>query len=221
MVTRIFSELLMVKWLNSRVKDTRHIPVFDGIFEIIYVIGFVTGSVIRKLYVRGHRQKKIADDRETSLDKLLLVIVSLGFIAAPLVYLFTGWLDFADYELPMWAGWVGTVIFAVALVLLWRSHVDLGLNWSPMMEIREEHTLVTGGVYKYIRHTMYSAHFLWAIAQVLLLQNWIAGPAFLVTSVPMYLFRIPVEERMMLDRFPEEYRVYMSRTGRMFPRLWK
>jgi len=195
--------------------------MFDSIFEIIYVIGFVAGSVIRKLYVRGRRQNKIADDREVGLDKLLLVIVSIGFIIVPLVYLFTGWPAFADYELPSWAGWVGTVIFAGALLMLWRSHVDLGLNWSPMLEIREEHTLITKGVYKYIRHPMYSAHFLWAIAQVLLLHNWIAGPAFLVTSVPLYLFRIPLEERMMLDRFPEVYKLYMSRTGRMFPRLWK
>lgn len=194
--------------------------MFDSIFEIIYVIGFVLGSVIRKLYVRGHRQNKVAVDQESCLDKLLLAVASIGFIAAPLVYLFTGWPAFADYELPSWAGWVGTVIFAGALVLLWRSHVDLGRNWSPMMEIREEHTLVTKGVYKYIRHPMYSAHFLWAIAQVLLLHNWIAGPAFLVTSIPLYLFRVPVEERMMLDRFGEEYRVYMSRTGRMFPLLW-
>jgi protein-S-isoprenylcysteine O-methyltransferase Ste14 len=195
--------------------------MFDGIFEIIYVIGFVTGSVVRKLYVGGHRQNNIADARETGLDKLLLVIVSLGFIAAPWVYLFTGWPTFADYELPSWVGWVGMVVFAGALVLLWRSHVDLGLNWSPMMQIRQEHTLITGGVYKYIRHPMYSAHFLWAIAQVLLLHNWIAGPAFLVASIPLYLFRMPIEERMMLDRFGEEYKLYMGRTGRMFPRLWK
>lgn len=195
--------------------------MFDSVFEIIYVIGFVLGSVIRKLYIRGYRQNKIADDLENRLDKLLLVIVSLGFIAAPWVYLFTGWPAFADYRLPSWAGWIGAVIFAGALVLLWRSHVDLGLNWSPKMEIRQEHTLVTGGVYKYMRHPMYTAHFLWAIAQVLLLQNWIAGPAFLVTSVPLYLFRMPIEERMMLDCFGEEYKLYMSRTGRMFPRLWK
>ena len=195
--------------------------MFDSIFEFIYVIGFVAGSVVRKMYVGGHRQNKIATDREVGLDIFLLVIVSIGFIAVPFVYLLTGWLDFADYELPSWAGWVGTVVFAGALVLLWRSHVDLGRNWSAKMEIREEHTLVTEGVYKYIRHPMYSAHFLWAIAQVLLLHNWIAGPAFLVTSVPLYLFRIPVEERMMLDRFGEEYKLYINRTGRMFPRLRK
>jgi len=195
--------------------------MFDSFFEIIYVIGFVLGSVIRKLYIRGYRRNKISDDRENWLDKMLLVIVSLGFIAAPWVYLFTGWPAFADYQLPSWAGWVGTVLFACALVLLWRSHVDLGLNWSPKMVVRQEHTLVTSGVYKYMRHPMYSAHLLWAIAQVLLLHNWIAGPVFLVTSVPLYLFRMPIEERMMLDRFPEEYKLYMSRTGRMFPRLWK
>lgn len=194
--------------------------MFDSTFEIIYVIGFVTGSVVRKLYVRGYRQNKIADDRENWLDKLLLFIVSLGFIAAPWVYIFTGWPAFADYQLPNRAGWVGVVVFAGALLLLWRSHIDLGRNWSPKIQIREEHSLVTVGVYKYMRHPMYSAHFLWAIAQVLLLHNWIAGPAFLVTSVPLYLYRMPIEERMMLDRFGEEYKVYMSRTGRMFPRFW-
>jgi protein-S-isoprenylcysteine O-methyltransferase Ste14 len=193
--------------------------MFDSTFEIIYVIGFVIGSVVRKFYVRGYRQNNIADDRENCLDKLLLVIVSLGFIAVPWVYIFTGWPAFADYELPSWAGWMGTVVFAGALLLLWRSHVDLGRNWSPKMQIREEHTLVTWGVYRYIRHPMYSAHFFWAIAQVLLLHNWIAGPAFLITSVPLYLFRVPIEERMMLDRFGEEYRMYINRTGRMFPRL--
>ena len=195
--------------------------MFDSIFEIIFLIGFVLGSVIRKLYVRGYRQNKITDDRENWLDKLLLLIVSLGFIALPWVYLFTGWPSFADYQLPRWAGWVGGGVFAGALVMLWRSHVDIGMNWSPTMRIRDEHTLVTKGVYKYIRHPMYSAHLLWAIAQVLLLHNWIAGPAFLVTSVPLYLYRMPIEERMMLDRFPEEYKVYMRRSGRIFPRLWR
>ena len=207
--------------MKSRSKDTGHKFVFDSTFEIIYVIGFVVGSVIRKIYVRGRRKNKIADDWENWLDKLLLVIVSIGFIAVPLVYIVAGWPAFADYELPMWAGWIGMVVFAGALVLLWRSHVDLGLNWSPMLKIRKEHTLVTKGVYKYIRHPMYCAHLLWAIAQVLLLQNWIAGPAFLVTSVPLYLYRMPIEERMMLGRFPEEYKVYMRRSGRIFPRLWR
>lgn len=89
------------------------------------------------------------------------------------------------------------------------------------VQVREGHTLVTGGVYRYMRHPMYAAHWLWAIAQALLIENWLAGLALLVTFLPLCLIRIPREEEMMLENFGEEYRQYMNRTGRLIPRLWR
>jgi protein-S-isoprenylcysteine O-methyltransferase Ste14 len=150
----------------------------------------------------------------------LVFVASIGLAIVPLIYLLTSWLDFADYRLPAWTGWVGAAIFAVAVWLLWRSHVDLGLNWSATLDIREGHSLVTRGVYGHIRHPMYAAHWLWAIAQALLLHNWIAGPAFSVFFIPLYLLRVPHEEQMMLQHFGEEYLGYMNRTGRIIPR-WR
>ncbi len=85
---------------------------------------------------------------------------------------------------------------------------------SPGLQIRKDHRLVTAGVYELVRHPMYSAHLLWAAAQLLLLQNAIAGPAFLVASLPLYAARIPREEEMMLDQFGDEYRRHAERTGR-------
>jgi len=131
----------------------------------------------------------------------------------------TAWPNFADYELPAWTGWAGAVIFAVVLWLLWRSHADLGRNWSPTVEITQGQTLVTQGVYRTIRHPIYTAVWLWGIAQALLLHNWIVGLAGLVSFLPVYLVRVPREEQMMLDHFGEEYRSYMGRTGRVIPRL--
>ncbi len=55
-----------------------------------------------------------------------------------------------------------------------------------------------------VRHLMHTAHLLWAVAQLLHLQNWIAGPAFLVASVALYVARIPRVEEMMEDEFGEE-----------------
>jgi protein-S-isoprenylcysteine O-methyltransferase Ste14 len=104
--------------------------------------------------------------------------------------------------------------------LLWRSHVDLGRHWSPTLEVRDGHTLVTGGVFSRIRHPMYAAHWVWALGQILLLQNWIVGPSMLALFLPMYFYRVGREERMMLDHFGDEYRGYMKRTGRIVPRLW-
>ena len=138
---------------------------------------------------------------------------------AGIVYVLTHWFDFADYRLPTWAGWVGAAVFAIALWLLWRSHADLGRNWSPTLEISEGHALVTYGVYRSIRHPMYAAHLLWGIAQAMLLQNWIAGLPALAVFVPLYLLRVPHEEQLMLDHFGEEYRLYMNRTGRLMPRF--
>ena len=140
-------------------------------------------------------------------------------ILMPFFCVFTNWLDFADYDLPAWAGCVGVLTFIIALWLLCRSHADLGRNWSVTTEIKERHALVTNGVFRYIRHPMYAAHLLWGFAQAFLIHNWTAGLASLVVFLPLYLLRVPREERVLLDQFGEEYRSYVSRTGRVIPRF--
>ncbi len=190
-----------------------------SIFEILYIAGFFVGSVVRRGYARGGRRARTAVSYQGLLDTTLIILATLGFVALPVVYLATGRLDFANYHLPDWAGWLGVMVFAAAIRLLWKSHADLGANFCPMLRINEEHRLVTTGVYHYIRHPMYSAHWLWAIAQALLLANWIAGPAFLICFAPVFLLRMRTEERMMLNQFGEQYRRYMNHTGRVLPRL--
>jgi protein-S-isoprenylcysteine O-methyltransferase Ste14 len=195
----------------------------ETLFKDVYLLGYVVASVIRAYYRRKTRQNKIVENRAPTADALLLFLSSIGIIVLPLSYMLTPWLDWADYHLPETfqavAGIIGTLIFAAAIWLLWRSHADLGLNWSPQMDVREKHTLVTQGVYRSIRHPMYAAHVLWGFAQPLLLQNWIAGWSMLATLLPLLWVRIPREERMMLDSFGDEYRSYMNRTGRLLPRL--
>ena len=191
--------------------------MLDNIFEFIWLIGFVIGSVIRAIHRRKIRHSKITANHETRLDVLLLVLAGIGMIVIPFFYLLTPWLEFADYYLPEWAGCVGTAIFVAALWLLWIAHSNLGHNWSAKLEIKEDHSLITKGVYRYIRHPMYAAHWLWGIAQVLLLKNWIAGLTFLVFFIPLYFLRVPREEQMMLEYFGEEYHSYMNRTGRIIP----
>ncbi|HCB02542.1 MAG TPA: isoprenylcysteine carboxylmethyltransferase family protein, partial [Anaerolineae bacterium] len=106
-----------------------------------------------------------------------------------------------------------------ALFIFWRAHVDLGLNWSPSLEIREKHELITKGIYKLIRHPMYASQWLWVIAQPLLLQNWVAGFLNLLIFIPFYFLRVQAEEKMMLDSFGEEYKNYMQKTGGVIPKF--
>lgn len=194
--------------------------MFNNVFKIVYFVEFLLISVVRSAHTAKYRTLKTIVDRKTLLDMVFLGLAGIGMLI-PLVYVFSSVLDFANYALTNWIGWVGVVLFGLAIWLLWRSHADLDRNWIPTLGIRDEHRLVTEGVYKYIRHPMYVAHWLWAIAQVLMLHNWIAGYSFLVIVVPHYLLRVNSEEQMMLEQFGEEYRAYMQRTGRMIPRLLK
>jgi protein-S-isoprenylcysteine O-methyltransferase Ste14 len=192
----------------------------DTFFEAIFLVGFIVGSSIRVIYTVGRRGIKAEKKYSNVLDIILVSAAGIG-MDLPFLYLFTSWFDFANYSMPGWSGWVGTAAFAGAILMLWRSHADLGRNWSATLCITGQHSLVTNGVYRFIRHPMYTAHLLWAIAQGLLLSNWLAGWAFLVLSVPLYIARIPKEEQMMLEHFGDEYRQYISRTGRLIPRMYK
>ena len=193
----------------------------DGTFKALFLAGFVVGSVVRGICTRRYKPNAAADDRSSALDTALRSLASVGLLVLPLLYVFTPWLEFADYWLPTWTGWVGAVVFAAAVWLLWRTHADIGRNWSSTLQVGEGHTLITQGVYRHIRHPMYAAHWLWAFAQVLLLHNWIAGPALLVSFLPLYILRVPREEQMMIDHFGDEYRAYIKRTGRVVPRPFK
>src|SRR5262249_23932800 len=105
------------------------------------------------------------------------------------------------------------------LLLFWRSHADLGANWSASLEMREEHRLITQGVYGMMRHPMYAAMWLQAIGQALIVENWVAGALVVPAIALLYFVRVPMEERMMSVEFGDEWRAYAARTGRVIPRL--
>ena len=188
-------------------------------WNLIFLVGFIASVGIRGVFERrtGGIEKTV--NRMDARERILLPFVGLGSLLLPILYLFTPWLTFADYRLPILALWCGTAILGFALWLFWRSHADLGQNWSRTLELRHGHQLVQHGVYRLVRHPMYASILLWDLAQGLLLQNWLAGWSALVAFAVLYSVRAPREEHMMCEFFGQEYRDYMRRTGRLFLRL--
>jgi protein-S-isoprenylcysteine O-methyltransferase Ste14 len=195
----------------------------NATLKTLYFLGLLAEVVIRAPREQRRRRTRMAVERVGALERALVGLLFVGMVFVPAVYASTSWLDRADYRLPpeakRSAGGVGAALMTLAVWLFWRSHADLGRNWSPSLQLREGHTLITEGVYRHVRHPMYASEWLWGTAQALLLHNWVAGLAGLALFTPLYVVRVPREEQMMLDRFGEEYRAYMDRTGRVFPRL--
>jgi protein-S-isoprenylcysteine O-methyltransferase Ste14 len=67
---------------------------------------------------------------------------------------------------------------------------------------------------------MYSALFLYAIGQALVVPNWVVGPSYFVAFGILFAFRIRAEERMMLETFGDEYAAYVARTKLLVPGIW-
>lgn len=162
---------------------------------------------------------KVAVSRKGKLEVAPLTLAWVGFFI-PLVWLVAPVLDFANYALHPAPYVAGLACFAVGLWVFHRSHADLGTNGSITLELREGHSLITRGVYRRIRHPMYSGLFLYCIGQALVLPNWLVGPSYLIAFGLLYTLRVEAEERLPLERFGPEYSAYMERTCRLIPGVW-
>jgi protein-S-isoprenylcysteine O-methyltransferase Ste14 len=185
--------------------------------KLIWFLGVAGWFIIRYPHDRRSRKTPRAQRPDRVRELVLLTISFSGMFVVPAIYVLTDEPKFATYELQPLLTVLGTGVFCCALWMFHRTHKDLGRNWSVTLEVRVGHSLITNGVYQRVRHPMYTAFFLWAIAQALLLPNWIAGFAGLLGFGTLFAFRVGREERMMLETFGDQYRQYAARTKRIIP----
>jgi len=148
-----------------------------------------------------------------------LVLAWVGFFV-PLIWVATPAFRFAEYPLRTGPLVAGVACFVIGLWLFYRSHADLGTNWSVTLEVHEGHRLITQGVYRRVRHPMYSALLLYSIGQALVIPNWVGGLSNLVAFVTLFALRVGPEERMMAQQFGNGYAQYTARTKRLIPHVW-
>ena len=182
---------------------------------VLFLVMVVIMAAIRAPYMAN--SAPVASRQREGREKLLVQIVGAGMMYLPAIAIATPLLNIAAYPNPVWLVVLGVILAAFGIWLFWRSHADLGRNWSPVLELRESHGLVTNGVYARVRHPMYSAILLITAAQAAFIGNWIAGPAGLIAFTILYIDRVGAEEKMMARRFGTDWTRYVARTGRLLP----
>ena len=190
----------------------------NGWGALVWLAVSIVMMAIRIPYSWRNRTNVVVETRKDATEVTLLAAMFVAMLLLPMLHLATGMFDFAGYALPDWATWIGVLAQLPFAWLFWRSHADLGRNWSPSLEVREGHTLVTNGVYARIRNPMYAAIWISVLAQPLLIQNWIAGIPVIPAFAAMWFLRVPNEEAMMRARFGDAWEAYCARAGRLFPR---
>ncbi len=161
----------------------------------------------------------VAKSRIGVLEILVLIVAVPGF-CLPILWLATSHLAFADYDAHLFPLTTGGLCYASGLWLLSRVAWNLGKFWSVTLQLKENHQLVTTGIYRRIRQPMYLSLLIFSPGNALALPNYVAGPAFLVAMLVLIAFRVGPEERMLLEEFGEEYEAYRERSHRLIPGLW-
>jgi protein-S-isoprenylcysteine O-methyltransferase Ste14 len=188
--------------------------------KTVWVLLVLAWYVLRIPFERRSRRTKVSRDSKDLSERVRLSISATGLGILPFIYVATGWPRSASYQPEPVLFLLGILAAAGALVLFRLTHKALGKMWSVSLQLREGHSLVTTGIYRTLRHPMYSAFWLMALAQALLLPNWVAGLSGFVGFGLLFALRIGPEERMMEQAFGDEYRNYRSRTWRIIPHVY-
>ena len=176
--------------------------------------------VIRYPYERRSKRASVALNARGTPEFIRMLTAGTGLGILPALFLWTNLLDFAD-RAAFWLMTAAGSVLAVGALLLFRlTHQALGKLWSVSLEIKQEHKLVTHGIYATLRHPMYSAFWLMALAQACFLSNWVAGLSGLLGFGFLFFSRIGPEERMMKTAFGEEYGAYQKRSWHIVPHVW-
>ena len=192
----------------------------DWLAAVIIVV-YSGLSVIKIHYeLRARRLGEPTVIRESRPYAILLAVFICYEVGTLAIYLFAPhWLAWANIPLAPWLRWVGATICLLTLPwFAWVHHV-LGHNFSSTLNIRANHTLVTSGPYRWVRHPMYTAFYVLHLATIPATANLFLGLTWLGGLAVVISLRVDREEAMMIRQFGEEYRAYMRQTGRFLPPL--
>ncbi len=190
---------------------------FWGLFVILMLI-----RVTAMVRVRRAGKAVMPDAQAIQQEGKGLFAVRLGtwllMIAWLVCYaIYPTWMAFLLVGLQPWIRWFGLLLGLGSLALLAWTQAALGTQFSPQLRLQAGHHLVVSGPYRRIRHPMYSALFGLGAAFALVTANWVFVVLALVV-IALLLARVPKEEQMMLAEFGDDYREYMGKTGRYFPK---
>ncbi len=192
----------------------------------IYRILFTSAFLIVFITVSRYRSKAQAGEKfDTSQEGWIYIPLRLFGLAIwgyCFVYIINpNWLRWAEFSLPDWVRWTAAIvgILFVPPLIHWAQK-SLGRNVSTTVIIRKEHELITHGPYRWIRHPLYTIGATFFLSLALISGSWFLLAA-MALGLPLLLARTPIEEARLLAEYGDEYRAYVNRTGRFFPKLFR
>ena len=195
----------------------------ENIFRILAAVILITGMAISSYYRRkADRDSGEKLSRNADGNAMMTVIRVGGLILwlSPFVYLINpAWMAWARVGFPDWVRWLGVGFGILCTLGIYWLFSSIGTGITPVSATRKEHKLVTSGPYRWVRHPLYTVGSSMFISFGMMADNWFIAVLGILTFILMAI-RTPKEEANLIEKFGDEYREYMKRTGRYLPKLF-
>lgn len=194
--------------------------LFRSLFIAIFIAAFsISGYFRRKARKTGD---VIPRAREGKLSLSLRLLFAAPLYLSMVAYMANpNWMAWSSMPLPSWLRWAAAAVGLGMLPLLFWILRTLGSNISETFLTKENHTLVTHGPYRRVRHPLYTVATIAFISLGILATNWFMMAMALLAIILISTVVIPREEDNLIRKFGVEYREYNERTNRLLPRLDK
>jgi protein-S-isoprenylcysteine O-methyltransferase len=132
--------------------------------------------------------------------------------------LLAAWLlhPFKIGSLPAWVGWFGLIVALCGVLLRWWANRALGAFYTRTLKVTENQSIVRAGPYRLIRHPGYLGSILMWSGVAAATANWIVIVVVLAVMFGVYIYRIQIEENMLVTT-NAEYAEYRKHTWRLLP----
>jgi protein-S-isoprenylcysteine O-methyltransferase Ste14 len=185
------------------------------ILRVFLLSGLIAHKAVWELLKRG--RQPASSERSQPLSIIIIKAIKVGILIGIIAQ--TMLPDVLPVESdPSGLRIAGAVIYTVGLALALASRIQLGRNWTDIETagVLDSHSIISSGIYRYIRHPIYVGDLLLLLGLELSLNSWlVAGVALMA---PLVLWKAVREEKMLIEKLPG-YAAYCLRTKRFIPYL--
>lgn len=195
----------------------------ENFFRILAALILFTGVGI-SIYFRRKADRDSGEKLSRSADgtPMMMFIRIFGLVLwlSPLVYLINpAWMAWSKIGLSEWTRWFGVGLGLLCVAGIYWLFSSIGSGITPVSATRKEHKLSTNGIYRWVRHPLYSIGSTFIVSFGLIADIWLIILFGILAFIAMAI-RTPKEESNLIEKFGDEYREYMKRTGRFLPKFF-
>lgn len=183
------------------------------IFIIIWAAWFVSEILLNRLF-------RSSDYGKGNQDKGSIRVIWITIGAANSIGIISAILFKFHICENLVIPYLGLCLILAGMIFRFISIVTLGRFFTVDVTIQKNHQLKTDGVYRFIRHPSYLGSILSFIGFGLSLNNWLSLFIITVPVTAAMIYRIGIEEKIMVKQFGTTYIDYINKTHRLIPWIY-